>query len=62
MLGLREKLAARPVQAGVAIQPDIPRPRSGAIRACAAGGYSLRSENCIDMVLLLNGVPVATAS
>ncbi|WP_406697390.1 type I restriction endonuclease [Singulisphaera sp. Ch08] len=61
MLGLREKLALAQFKPALAINPDIlARYAANRLRVVRQVRYSLHNENCIDLVLFLNGLPVAT--
>jgi len=62
MLGLREKLTLAQFKPALAINPEILRRyAANRLRVVRQVRYSLQNENCIDLVLFLNGVPVATA-
>ncbi len=62
MLGLREKLSIAQFKPALAINPDIlARYAANRLRVVRQVRYSLHNENCIDLVLFLNGLPVATA-
>ena len=62
MLGLREKLSLAQFKPALAINPDIlARYAANRLRVVRQVRYSLHNENCIDLVLFLNGLPVATA-
>jgi type I restriction enzyme R subunit len=62
MLGLREKLSLAQFKPALAINPDIlTRYAANRLRVVRQVHYSLHNENCIDLVLFLNGLPVATA-
>ncbi len=62
MLGLREKLALAQFKPALAINPEIlARYAANRLRVVRQVRYSLHNENSIDLVLFLNGVPVATA-
>ncbi len=61
MLGLREKLSLAQFKPALAINPDIlTRYAANRLRVVRQVRYSLHNENCIDLVLFLNGIPVAT--
>ena len=61
MLGLREKLSLAQFKPALAINPDIlARYAANRLRVVRQVRYSLHNENCIDLVLFLNGLPVAT--
>ncbi len=62
MLGLREKLSLAQFKPALAINPDIlARYAANRLRVVRQVRYSLHNENSIDLVLFLNGLPVATA-
>ena len=62
LLGLREKVALAQFKPALAINPDIlARYAANRLRIVRQVRYSLHNENCIDLVLFLNGLPVATA-
>ena len=62
MLGLREKLTLAQFKPALAINPDIlARYAANRLRVVRQVRYSLHNENCLDLVLFLNGLPVATA-
>jgi type I restriction enzyme R subunit len=62
MLGLREKLSLAQFKPALAINPDIlARYAANRLRVVRQVRYSVHNENCIDLVLFLNGVPIATA-
>ena len=61
MLGLHAKLALAQFKPALAINPDIlARYAANRLRVVQQVRYSLHNENCIDLVLFLNGIPVAT--
>ncbi len=61
MLGLREKLTLAQFKPALAINPDIlARYAANRLRVVRQVRYSLHNENSIDLVLFLNGMPVAT--
>jgi len=61
MLGLREKLSVAQFKPALAMNPDIlARYAANRLRVVRQVRYSLQNENCIDLVLFLNGIPVAT--
>lgn len=61
MLGLRGKLALVQFKPALAMNPDIlARYGANRLRVVRQVHYSQHNENCIDLVLLLNGLPVAT--
>jgi type I restriction enzyme R subunit len=62
MLGLRDKLKIAEFKPSLAINPEIlARYEQNRLRVVRQVRYSLYNENSIDLVLFLNGVPVATA-
>lgn len=62
LLGLREKLALTQFKPALAMNPDIvARYAANRLRVVRQVRYSLHNENSIDLVLFLNGLPVATA-
>lgn len=61
LLGLREKLALAQFKPALAMNPDIvARYAANRLRVVRQVRYSLHNENCIDLALFLNGLPVAT--
>jgi type I restriction enzyme R subunit len=61
MLGLRQPLALAQFKPSLAMNPDIlARYASNRLRVVRQVRYSLHNENAIDLVLFLNGIPVAT--
>ena len=61
MLGLREKVAMAQFRPALAMNEAITaRYAASRLRVVRQVRYSLHSENSIDLVLFLNGVPVAT--
>ncbi len=62
LLGLKEKLKIAEFKPALAINPEIlARYEKNRLRVVRQVRYSLHNENAIDLVLFLNGVPVATA-
>jgi type I restriction enzyme R subunit len=62
LLGLRQPLMLAQFKPALAINPDIlARYAANRLRVVRQVRYSLRNENSIDLVLFLNGLPVATA-
>ena len=62
MLGLRGKLALAQFRPALAINPEIlARYDANRLRVVRQVRYSLHNQNSIDLVLFLNGLPVATA-
>lgn len=61
LLGLKQPLKLAEFKPALAINPDIlARYAANRLRVVRQVKYSLYNENCIDLVLFLNGVPVAT--
>ncbi|CAN5500778.1 DEAD/DEAH box helicase family protein [soil metagenome] len=61
LLGLREKLAMAQFKPALAINPEILKKyAANRLRVVRQVRYSLANENSIDLVLFLNGIPVAT--
>jgi type I restriction enzyme R subunit len=61
MLGLRGKLPLAQFRPALAVNPDIQaRYAANRLRVVRQVRYSEHNENCIDLVLFLNGLPVAT--
>jgi type I restriction enzyme R subunit len=61
MLGLRGKLPLAQFKPALGMNPDIlGRYAANRLRVVRQVRYSLHNEHCIDLVLFLNGVPVAT--
>lgn len=62
MLGLRNELQLAQFKPALAMNPDIlARYAANRLRIMRQVHYSQQNENCIDLVLFLNGLPVATA-
>jgi type I restriction enzyme R subunit len=62
LLGLREKVKLAQFKPALAMNPDIlARYAADRLRVVRQVHYSLKNENSIDLVLFLNGLPVATA-
>lgn len=62
LLGLREKLTLAQFKPALAMNPEIvARYAANRLRVVRQVRYSLHNENSIDLVLFLNGLPVATA-
>ncbi len=62
LLGLNKPLKLAEFKPALGINPDIlARYAANRLRVVRQVKYSLHNENCIDLVLFLNGVPVATA-
>lgn len=61
MIGLRAPLSLAQFKPALAMNPDIvARYEANRLRVVRQVRYSLHSENAIDLVLFLNGLPVAT--
>jgi type I restriction enzyme, R subunit len=61
MLGVKGKLSLAQFKPALAINPEIQaRYEQNRLRVLRQVRYSLQNENCIDLVLFLNGIPVAT--
>lgn len=61
MLGLRDKLAIAQFKPALAMNPEIlARYAANRLRVVRQVRYSIQNENSIDLVLFLNGIPVAT--
>lgn len=61
LLGLKQPLKLAEFKPALAINADIlARYADNRLRVIRQVRYSLHNENCIDLVLFLNGVPVAT--
>ena len=61
MLGLRQPLALSQFKPALAMNPEtLAKYAANRLRAVRQVRYSLQNENCIDLVLFLNGLPVAT--
>ena len=61
MIGLRQKLPLAQFKPALAMNPEIlDRYEANRLRIVRQVRYSLHNENCIDLVLFLNGLPVAT--
>ena len=62
LIGLRHPIALAQFKPAMAMNPDImARYDANRLRIVRQVRYSLANENCIDLVLFLNGIPVATA-
>ena len=62
MLGVKGKLSLAQFKPALAINPEIQaRYEQNRLRVLRQVRYSLQNENSIDLVLFLNGIPVATA-
>jgi type I restriction enzyme R subunit len=61
MIGLKERLTLAQFKPAMAMNPDIvARYQANRLRVVRQVRYSTANENCIDLVLFLNGLPVAT--
>jgi type I restriction enzyme R subunit len=61
LLGLKQPLQLAQFKPALAINPDIlARHAANGLRVIRQVRYSLHNENCLDLVLFLNGIPVAT--
>jgi type I restriction enzyme R subunit len=61
LLGLRQPLKLAQFKPALAINADImARYAANRLRVVRQVRYSLHNENCLDLVLFLNGLPVAT--
>jgi type I restriction enzyme R subunit len=61
LLGLRQPLTLAQFKPALAMNPDIlARYAANRLRVVRQVRYSLHSENALDLVLFLNGIPVAT--
>ena len=61
LLGLKQPLKLAEFKPALAMNSDIlARYAANRLRVVRQVRYSLQNENCIDLVLFLNGVPVAT--
>jgi type I restriction enzyme R subunit len=62
LLGLRQPLKLAEFKPAMAMNPDIlARHEANRLRVVRQVRYSRHNENCLDIVLFLNGIPVATA-
>lgn len=62
ILGLRQPLSLAQFKPAMAMNPEIiTRYQSNRVRVIRQVRYSEQNENSIDLVLFLNGIPVATA-
>ena len=61
LMGLREALSLAQFKPALAINPEIQaRYAANRLRVVRKLRYSMHNENCMDLVLFLNGLPVAT--
>lgn len=62
LIGLKQPLALAQFKPALAMNPEIiARYQANRLRVVRQVRYSKSNENCIDLVLFLNGIPVATA-
>jgi type I restriction enzyme, R subunit len=62
LIGLRQPIASAQFKPAMAMNPDIiARYAANRLRVVRQVRYSSANENCLDLVLFLNGLPVATA-
>ena len=62
MLGVKGKLPLAQFKPALALNPEIQaRYQANRLRVVRQVRYSQHNENCLDLVLFLNGIPVATA-
>jgi type I restriction enzyme R subunit len=62
MIGLRQPLALAQFRPALAMNPDtLAKYAANRLRVVRQVRYSLHNENALDLVLFLNGLPVATA-
>jgi type I restriction enzyme R subunit len=62
LIGLRQPVKLAQFKPAMAMNPDIvARYAANRLRVVRQVRYSTANENCIDLVLFLNGLPVATA-
>ncbi len=62
LLGLKQPLLMAQFKPALAINPDIiARYQANRLRVVRQVKYSLHNENCIDLVLFINGIPIATS-
>lgn len=62
LIGVRGTLAMAQFKPAMRMNPDIvARYEANRLRVVRQVRYSLANENCFDLVLFLNGIPVATA-
>jgi type I restriction enzyme R subunit len=61
LLGLKKRLKVAEFKPAFGLNPDIlARYAANRLRVVRQVRYSLHNENCLDLVLFLNGLPVAT--
>lgn len=62
IIGVRRKIELAQFRPAMGMNPDVvARYEANRLRAVRQVRYSLANENCLDLVLFLNGIPVATA-
>ncbi|MCA1972034.1 MAG: DEAD/DEAH box helicase family protein [Caenispirillum sp.] len=62
LLGLRQPLSLAQFKPALAMNPDLlAKYEANRLRVVRQVRYSVYNENCLDLVLFLNGIPVATA-
>ena len=62
MIGLKKPLAMAQFKPAMAMNPDIvARYEANRLRVARQVHYSTANQNCLDLVLFLNGIPIATA-
>jgi type I restriction enzyme, R subunit len=62
LLGIKDKIKIAEFKPALAINPEIlARYQQNRLRVVRQIRYSVNNENCLDLVLFLNGVPVSTA-
>lgn len=62
MIGLRQSLSMAHFKPALAMNPEIlAKYAANRLRVVRQVHYSLQNENAIDLILFLNGIPVATA-
>jgi type I restriction enzyme R subunit len=62
LLGLKQPVKMAEFRPALAINPEIlARYAANRLRVVRQVHYSVHNENCLDLVLFLNGIPVATA-
>lgn len=62
IIGLKQPLTLAQFKPALGMNPEImARYEANRLRVIRQVKYSLHNENCIDLVLCLNGIPVATA-
>ena len=61
LLGLRQPLRIAQFKPALATPEILERYHANRLRVARQVHYSVHNENCLDLVLFLNGIPVATA-